>query len=67
MQRIESGERQLDVLEFCGLAASLQEEIAADFPAAAHVSLADSGHYIQRDQPTVVINSARQLAGCPPV
>ena len=49
------------------LAASLQQEIAADFPLARHVSVADSGHYIQRDQPSVVINYARQLAGCLPV
>jgi pimeloyl-ACP methyl ester carboxylesterase len=48
------------------LAASLQQEIAADFPAAVLVNVEGSGHYIQRDQPTVVINSARQLAGCAP-
>src|SRR4029450_12844398 len=48
-------------------AAILQQEIAADFPAATHVNVANSGHYIQHDQPAVVINSARQLAGCAPL
>ncbi|MGH8286576.1 MAG: alpha/beta fold hydrolase [Steroidobacteraceae bacterium] len=46
------------------LAASLQQEIAADFPAAVHVRVEGSGHYIHRDRPEVVIDSARQLAGC---
>ena len=45
-------------------AARLQLEIAADFPAAAHVRVEESGHYIQLDRPEVVINSARELAGC---
>ena len=44
-------------------AARLQEDIAADFPAARQIRV-DSGHYIQRDQPEVVINSVRELAGC---
>jgi pimeloyl-ACP methyl ester carboxylesterase len=48
-------------------AAILQQEIAADFPAATHLNVANSGHYIQRDQPATVINSARQLAGCAPL
>jgi hypothetical protein len=26
--------------------------------------VADAGHYIQRDQPDVVVDAARQLAGC---
>ena len=47
-------------------AARLQREIAADFPAAVHVRVEGSGHYIQRDRPDVVINSARELAGCSP-
>ena len=47
------------------LSADLQDEIAADFPGAEHVRVADSGHYIQRDQPTVVVEAARHLAGCP--
>ncbi len=46
------------------LAADMQDEIAADFPAASHVRVVDSGHYIQRDQPDVVVQAARQLAGC---
>jgi pimeloyl-ACP methyl ester carboxylesterase len=42
----------------------LQDEIAADFPGASHVRVADSGHYIQRDQPEAVVSAARELAGC---
>jgi pimeloyl-ACP methyl ester carboxylesterase len=49
------------------LAESLQEEIAADFPAARHVRVDDSGHYIQRDRPDVVVAAARELAGCAPL
>ena len=48
------------------LAARLQDEITADFPGARHIRVADSGHYIQRDHPEVVIQAARQLAGCKP-
>jgi pimeloyl-ACP methyl ester carboxylesterase len=46
------------------LAEKLQEEIAAAFPAARHVRVDDSGHYIQRDRPDVVVAAARELAGC---
>jgi len=46
------------------LSADMQDEIAADFPGASHVRVADSGHYIQRDQPDVVVEAARHLAGC---
>jgi pimeloyl-ACP methyl ester carboxylesterase len=46
------------------LLADMQDEIAADFPGANHVRVADSGHYIQRDHPEVVVDAARQLAGC---
>lgn len=46
------------------LSADLQDEIAADFPGASHVHVADSGHYIQRDQPDAVVGAARELAGC---
>jgi pimeloyl-ACP methyl ester carboxylesterase len=46
------------------LAARLQDEIAADFPAADHVRVDDSGHYIQKDHPEVVVAAARRLAGC---
>jgi pimeloyl-ACP methyl ester carboxylesterase len=45
-------------------AMTLQNEIAADFPGARHVFVARSGHYIQRDQPDVVIQAVRELAGC---
>jgi pimeloyl-ACP methyl ester carboxylesterase len=48
------------------LAARLQDEIAADFPDANHVRVEDSGHYIQRDHPKVVVEAARKLAGCKP-
>lgn len=48
------------------LAARLQDEIAADFPEADHVRVSDSGHYIQRDHPEVVVEAARKLAGCKP-
>jgi pimeloyl-ACP methyl ester carboxylesterase len=46
------------------LAARLQDEIASDFPDARHLRVDDSGHYIQRDRPEVVIEAARELAGC---
>jgi pimeloyl-ACP methyl ester carboxylesterase len=45
-------------------AAQLQDEIAADYPSARHVFVTGAGHYIQRDKPEVVINAARELAGC---
>ncbi len=47
-------------------AMNLQEEIAAAFPAARHVRVDDSGHYIHRDRPDVVVAAARELAGCAP-
>jgi pimeloyl-ACP methyl ester carboxylesterase len=49
------------------IAATMQEEIAADFPLAKHVRVDDSGHYIQRDRPDAVIDAARALAGCAPL
>jgi pimeloyl-ACP methyl ester carboxylesterase len=48
-------------------AVSLQDDIAADFPAARHVNVDASGHYIQRDRPEVVVAAARELAGCTPL
>lgn len=45
-------------------AVSLQNQIAADFPGSEHVFVEDSGHYIQRDKPEVVIEAIRRLAGC---
>ena len=46
------------------LADKLQDEIASAFPAARHVRVDDSGHYIQRDRPDVVVAAARELVGC---
>jgi pimeloyl-ACP methyl ester carboxylesterase len=46
------------------LAVTLQNSIAADFPGARHVFVEASGHYIQKDQPAVVIDAIRDLAGC---
>jgi pimeloyl-ACP methyl ester carboxylesterase len=45
-------------------AARLQDEITADFPAALHVRVPDSGHYIQRDHPEAIVEATRQLARC---
>lgn len=45
-------------------AVSLQDSIAADYPGATHVYVEDSGHYIQRDKPDVVVDAIRKLAGC---
>ena len=45
-------------------AVTLQNNIAADFPGARHLFVENSGHYIQRDQPAVVIDAIRDLAGC---
>jgi pimeloyl-ACP methyl ester carboxylesterase len=44
-----------------------QDEIAAAFPSARHVRVDNSGHYIQRDRPEVVVAAARELAGCTPL
>jgi pimeloyl-ACP methyl ester carboxylesterase len=48
------------------LEADMQDEIASDFPGANHVRVVDAGHYIQRDQPDLVVDAARRLAGCVP-
>jgi pimeloyl-ACP methyl ester carboxylesterase len=48
------------------LAVKLQNSIAADFPGARHVFVENSGHYIQRDKPAVVIDAIRDIAGCNP-
>ena len=48
-------------------AAHLQDDIAASFPAARHLNVDASGHYIQRDRPEVVVAAARELAGCAPL
>jgi pimeloyl-ACP methyl ester carboxylesterase len=44
--------------------ARMQDEIAADFPNSRHLRVEDSGHYIQRDHPEVVVHAIRELAGC---
>jgi pimeloyl-ACP methyl ester carboxylesterase len=49
---------------FRTLAAQLQKEIATAYVARRHDFVLGSGHYIQRDQPQVVVNAARELAGC---
>lgn len=43
----------------------LQDEIAADFPGSDHQRVDDSGHYIQRDRPDIVVEAVRKLARCP--
>jgi pimeloyl-ACP methyl ester carboxylesterase len=45
-------------------AEELQDDIAADFPQSRHIRVLDSGHYIQRDQPDIVVEAVRELAGC---
>jgi pimeloyl-ACP methyl ester carboxylesterase len=49
---------------FRSLQAQLQDEIAASYATRRHQRVADSGHYIQRDQPRAVIAAARELAEC---
>ena len=46
------------------ISANMQDEIAADFPNSRHLRVEDSGHYIQRDRPEVVVKAVRELAGC---
>jgi len=48
------------------IAARMQDEIAEDFPNSRHVRVDDSGHYIQRDKPDVVVDAVRKLARCSP-
>jgi pimeloyl-ACP methyl ester carboxylesterase len=48
------------------IAARMQDEIAEDFPNSRHVRVDDSGHYIQRDKPEIVVDAVRELAGCSP-
>jgi pimeloyl-ACP methyl ester carboxylesterase len=55
-----------ETLDQRATAVALQNNIAADFPGARHRFVEDSGHYIQRDQPAVVIDAIRDLAGCAP-
>jgi pimeloyl-ACP methyl ester carboxylesterase len=44
-----------------------QDDLAQEFPGSEHLRVPQSGHYIQRDRPDVVIAAARKLAGCGPV
>lgn len=44
----------------------LQDDLAREFPGAEHILVPESGHYIQRDRPDVVIAAVRKLAGCGP-
>jgi pimeloyl-ACP methyl ester carboxylesterase len=44
----------------------LQDDLAREFPGAEHIRVPESGHYIQRDRPDVVIAAVRKLAGCGP-
>lgn len=53
-----------ETAEYREMASQLQEEIAADFPAARHLRVDGSGHYIQRDRPAVLVNAIREVAGC---
>lgn len=50
--------------DFRALLAQLQNELADSYAVRRHEFVANSGHYIQRDQPQAVINAARELAGC---
>jgi pimeloyl-ACP methyl ester carboxylesterase len=49
---------------FRALLAQLQNELSNFYAARRHDFVPDSGHYIQRDQPQVVINAVRELARC---
>jgi pimeloyl-ACP methyl ester carboxylesterase len=51
---------------FRALAARLQREIAAQYATVRHEFVANSGHYIQRDQPAVVAKAVQEIVGCAP-
>ncbi|MGH8296463.1 MAG: alpha/beta fold hydrolase [Steroidobacteraceae bacterium] len=44
----------------------LQDDLVREFPGSEHLRVPDSGHYIQRDRPEVVIAAVRKLTGCRP-
>jgi pimeloyl-ACP methyl ester carboxylesterase len=46
------------------VAGRLQDDISTDFPGSQHIRVDSASHYIQHDRPDVVIEAARQLAGC---
>lgn len=50
--------------EFRALLWQLQNELSDFYAARRHHFVPDSSHYIQRDQPQVVINAVRELARC---
>jgi pimeloyl-ACP methyl ester carboxylesterase len=50
--------------EFRALLAQLQNELSDTYAARRHDFVPYSGHYIQRDQPQLVINAVRELARC---
>jgi pimeloyl-ACP methyl ester carboxylesterase len=58
--RPAAGEKQ----EFRALMAQLQNGLADTYATRRHDFVADSGHYIQRDQPQAVISAVRELARC---
>jgi pimeloyl-ACP methyl ester carboxylesterase len=58
--RPAAGERP----EFRTLLAQLQNGLADTYAARRHDFVPDSGHYIQRDQPQVVIDAVLELARC---
>lgn len=49
---------------FRALQRRLQSEIAAAGHTVRHEFVTDSGHYVQRDQPTAVVRAIEELAGC---
>ncbi len=49
---------------FRALLAQLQNELAETYVARRHEFVANSGHYVQRDQPKAVVDAARELSGC---
>lgn len=50
--------------DFRALAADLQREIADAYATRRQEFVPGSGHYIQKDQPQVVVRAVRELAGC---
>ena len=55
----ESADREAREVRF-------QDDMAREFPGADHIRVSNTGHYIQRDRPDVVIAAVRKLAGCGP-
>ena len=55
----ESADREAREVRF-------QDDMAREFPGADHIRVTDTGHYIQRDRPEIVVAAVRKLAGCGP-